>query len=265
MQQNQSAILQLLRNFIWIHGRYKIHQRLVNVGLRLSIMEAWQPTSEIEVAAFFEDDVVVSPYWFSWAHDTLGQYAPVGAHNAIEADPRFVGLALFRPIFDELSNKRVHVNNNYAPFLLQQPCSWGSVYLPGPWRRFREFFEKEKEKDIKVRRLEGARNPTSNYWNYKSSWKKYLVYHMYRNGLYMIYPNLPKKLVLSTSLLLPGEHPTPPKKLFILSVVRKEHLQDELVERSLRQFTNMKDMKVYDVMFDEAQSVDALLPKGGQV
>ncbi|RNF26495.1 uncharacterized protein Tco025E_01200 [Trypanosoma conorhini] len=263
LQEKQSAIIQMLRDFAWPHGGYKIHQRLINAGLRLSIMEAWQPTSDREVAAFFEDDVVVSPYWFSWVHDALGQYAPVGAGNIIEADPHFVGFALFRPIFDELSRRRVEVKNSYAPFLLQQPCSWGAVYLPGPWRRFREFFEREKENDLRVRRLGRARNPTSNYWNHNSSWKKYLIYYMYRNGLYMMYPNLPEKLVLSTSRLLPGEHPTPSRKLFVLSLVQKEHLRKELVERSLSQFTSMKDMKVFDVMFNEAQSVDALLPKGG--
>ncbi|EKF39410.1 hypothetical protein MOQ_000363 [Trypanosoma cruzi marinkellei] len=265
MQQNQSGILQFLRTLKWPYGQYKIHQRLKNAGLRLSIMEAWQPTSDREVAAFFEDDVVVSPYWFSWVYDALAHYAPVGSQGAIETEPRFIGFGLFRPIVDEISRRRVHVKNDYAPFLLQQPCSWGAVYLPGPWRRFRELFERERNRDPTVKRPEWAVNPVSNSWSYKSSWKKYLIYYMYWNGWYMMYPNLPEKLVLSTSLLLPGEHPTPPKKLFLLEVLRKEHLEKDFVKESLVKFASMKDMQVYDMMFNKTRNVDDLIPKADEV
>ncbi|KAF5223433.1 hypothetical protein ECC02_003452 [Trypanosoma cruzi] len=264
MQQKQSGILQFLRTLKWPYGQYKIHRRLTNVGLRLSIMEAWQPTSDREVAAFFEDDVVVSPYWFSWVYDALAHYAPVGAQGAIETESRFIGFGLFRPIFDELSRRRVHVKNDYAPFLLQQPCSWGAVYLPGPWRRFRELFEEDKNRDPILKRPKGALTPVSNSWKYNSSWKKYLIYYMRWNGWYMMYPNLPEKLVLSTSLLLPGEHPTPPKKLFLLDVLRKEHLEKDCVKESLSKFTNMKEMQVYDLMFDKARTVDDLMPKADE-
>ncbi|ORC84569.1 uncharacterized protein TM35_000431370, partial [Trypanosoma theileri] len=164
-------------------------------------------------------------------------------------DPRFIGFSLFRPIRCQLSSRDITVKNGYAPFLLQQPSSWGAVYFPKPWREFRRFFDETKNLDIKVKMGRGQPDPDSNLWDYLTSWKKYLIYYMHTHGWYMMYPNFPKNLVLSTSRHLAGEHRTPSKKKFVLPLVRPRHMEDEAVRNSVWNFPSMESMKMYDVMF----------------
>ncbi|KAH9597018.1 hypothetical protein LSM04_000082 [Trypanosoma melophagium] len=262
MRKKQTEIMEILNSVSWPYGRYKIHQRYTNVGLRYSIMEAWQPVNDREVAAFFEDDVEVSPYWFSWVAEALVRYAPIGAGHAIDVDDRFIGLSLFRPLTCQYSVRDITVNNGYAPFLLQQPSSWGAVYFPKQWRQFREFFDETKDKDLQVNMGRGRRSPLSNKWDYPTSWKKSLVYYMHLRGWYMMYPNFPNRLVLSTSHQLAGVHRTPSKAKFVLPLVGAKDMEDAVVRDSVWNFPSMGSMKVYDVMFNELPVVHRI-PSGG--
>ena len=209
-----------LDNFQWPHGPLTIHRRIVNAGLRTSIMEAWHPT-EIgnEAGAFFEDDIEVSPYWYSWSLAAMRKYAEGDASQPHE---RLLGIALFRQVWDELSQKKCSVDNHFKAFGLQQPCSWGAIYFPKPWRRFKKFYEasiKTGEKPSVGIVSPHKKAPRSDTWDHKSSWKIYLIKAMVLNGWWMLYPNFPDSTVLATNHLMAGEHATPSKKWFELDVV----------------------------------------------
>ena len=213
------------RNFVssfrWRHGPLRIHRRMQNAGLKRSIMEAWYPTQDDECGAFFEDDIEVSPYWYAWAQAGIKQY--MGHHE------RLLGISLYRPIYDELSKNTCTVDNDFSAFALQQPCSWGAVYFPAPWRQFREWYDEfvlvEGDEDKKGRKITvqvttaDGHHPSSNTWASSSSWKKYLIKLMSDHGWFMVYPNLPDRMVYATNHLMQGEHKTPPRELFELPLL----------------------------------------------
>ena len=64
-------------------------------------------------------------------------------------------------------------------------------------------------------------------------------------GWFMVYPNLPDTMVLSTNHLLQGEHPLPPRRYFELP------LYDGHSDAStaLTNLPPLKDMQAFDVMF----------------
>jgi hypothetical protein len=238
---------------MWSHGPLRVHRRDVNVGLKRSIMEAWYPLSDDETAAFFEDDIEVSPYWFRWVSTAITTHGPART-NTDGADRKLLGVSLFRPIFDELSGKDVRLDNENNPFILQQPCSWGAVYFAGPWRRFRNWYE-ENRRDEPL--LDDANDPeirpSSNSWDSKSSWKKYLIKLMYLRGWFMIYPNFPNLESLSKNHLMPGEHPLPPKKKFKLPLVSAGELSDE-TRLSMGRMPPLEEMQAFNVMFKRVGS-----------
>ena len=72
---------------------------------------------------------------------------------------------------------------------------------------------------------------------------------MYEKGQFMLYPNFPDKMVLSTSHLLQGEHNTPKKQWYDLPL-----LPSKMTGKQRAAFDSLPDlheMKAYDVMFTE--------------
>lgn len=242
-----------LDSFDWPHGPFEIHRRLGNAGLKKNIMESWYPRKDDEVAAFFEDDIEVSHEWFRWVNGGMLQYFA----SSSTVDPKLLGLSLYRPIHDELSGRDVRKpTNDGSPFLLQQPCSWGAVYFPQPWRKFRRWYDEHRGESAElVDPNKPNVRPSSNTWDSASSWKKYLIKLMYVEGWFMVYPNFGGSTVLSTNHLLPGVHNTPPKDLFELPLVPPMESMSDDDKRVLELFPPLTSLVTYDVMFKRVPSL----------
>lgn len=245
-----------LDTFEWPHGPYDLHRRLANAGLKKTIMESWYPTSDSEVAAFFEDDIEVSHEWFRWVNGGMEAYFP----SPSTVDAKLLGLSLYRPVKDELSGRDVRKpTNDGSPFILQQPCSWGSVFFPKPWRTFRQWYDAHRGEPAELVDPERPSiHPSSNTWDSGSSWKKYLIKLMYVEGWYMVYPNFGSSYVLSTNHLLPGVHNTPPKDLFELPLVPSLSLMTDDDKRVLHLFPPLHTLVAFDVMFKRVPALSAL-------
>ena len=60
--------------FRWKHGPVTINRRVENAGLKNSVLEAWYPRyNAVECVAFFEDDIEVLPYWYSFTLATMNK------------------------------------------------------------------------------------------------------------------------------------------------------------------------------------------------
>eukprot|EP01012_Entosiphon_sulcatum_P008960 TRINITY_DN14940_c0_g1_i1.p1 TRINITY_DN14940_c0_g1~~TRINITY_DN14940_c0_g1_i1.p1 ORF type:complete len:411 (+),score=43.07 TRINITY_DN14940_c0_g1_i1:25-1257(+) len=237
----------------WPHGSFRVLKRTHNVGLRANIMEAWYPVRPNSFAAFFEDDIEVSPYWFHWVDNALRKYY-FGSSSPPE---RMVGISLYRPIHDELTEKSMVIENGHKPFLLQQPCSWGAVYFPAAWRYFREWMTVQTS-DPRITDFWLA----SNTWHADSSWKKYLIKLMYSKGLFMIYPNLPDKRVLATNHLMKGAHPLPKRELFYLPLLSHDAVQKYEKENKgltkLLDCPSLQTLQVFDLRVKRVSSIQEL-------
>jgi hypothetical protein len=79
--------------------------------------------------------------------------------------------------------------------------------MPQPWVDFLNYMntrldiQKELGADVTAVSV-----PLSQTMVWASSWKKYMVEMMYTNDLYMIYPNFPRQISLSTNHVELGEH-----------------------------------------------------------
>ena len=224
------AIDAVIHGFGWPHGEVKARRRRSRAGLRDNVLGAWTPSADTDPPAIFlEDDIELSPLWWHWIQATLRRYA-----TSPEL-PGLVGVSLFTP--DNLNepyrnrgdwatcpwqarHARSRQPDAASALLFGQPCSWGALYLAGPWRRFL------READA-LRRMDKANLPllpcrpasvssgpaaeckpadvVANRWG-SSSWKRLLLVHMYAHGLYMVFPNLPSRTSFSTNHVEPGTH-----------------------------------------------------------
>ena len=75
-------VVNVTKQFEWGHGPKRVVSRSRNVGLEENIMSCWEKCEAEEAAFFFEDDVVVSPYYFEWATSLLDTYQVKTAEGA---------------------------------------------------------------------------------------------------------------------------------------------------------------------------------------
>lgn len=87
-----------------------------------------------------EDDIEVSMSFYGWLKYTLLTFRH-GRQSA--RDPRLLGVSLYTQRLEELARPPRRLTH-YAtlggrPFAQQLPCSWGALYFPEHWRRFRAY------------------------------------------------------------------------------------------------------------------------------
>lgn len=126
----------------WPFGEASHRLRQKNVGLATAVLESYNPAAgaDHEYAVLLEDDIEVSASFYGWLKYTLLAFRH-GRQSA--RDPRLLGVSLYTPRLEELARPRRRLTH-YAtlggrPFAQQLPCSWGALYFPEHWRRFRAY------------------------------------------------------------------------------------------------------------------------------
>ncbi len=179
------------------HGDTFVHRAKQKLGLKLSVMSAWDAADDSEFAIMLEDDVEVSPYFLRFAEHAIRAY---GKHG------KLMGVSLFHQLWDEVNDLPAQFSTHHNPFLLQFPQSWGAIYFPRAWREFVKFAAEYVGDPI-------VPNTHTNHWSAESSWKKYAIKYMHERGLFMVYTNFPRHQSLSVHHAEPGTHflTKPPK------------------------------------------------------
>ena len=189
--------------FEWPFGEKTILLRTKSFGLERMVTKSWQARNDKEFVFFFEDDIEVNSKYFQFALEIMKKKPEI-----INKDSDFVGIALTTPKYDEVNlNHSIWTpeTNGNQLILLQQPCSWGALYFPWKWRKFLSYYRSRRQRtnkvvdDIKV-------IPKSCVWDWKKSWKKYLMEMMVIEGYLMIYPSLPRQESFSVHHQEIGEH-----------------------------------------------------------
>jgi hypothetical protein len=58
--------LALAANFTWAHGRKRVRRRVLRAGLISAVAESWYPDDDDDYGLLLEDDIEVSPLFYSW-------------------------------------------------------------------------------------------------------------------------------------------------------------------------------------------------------
>lgn len=171
--ENQEVI-DLAEEFQWSHGKKIVRTFTENQGLRKHIIQCVDYSMEYGAAIIFEDDIVVSPYFYDYAKKALDLYA---------SDKRIFALALYSQIWNGYKNKVFYpLRNGTDAYLTQCECSWGECFIGEQWRKFRRWYNNNGDN------LQYRDDVPSQMFEWTNSWAKYVGYYIVANDLYFVVP-----------------------------------------------------------------------------
>jgi hypothetical protein len=172
----------------WPHGPFRIIEREKNLGLKAHVLACGDLTSQHDAVIVLEDDLLVSPGFYTYARR---------AHEFYSAEDRIASIALYSRVYQVFANVRfIPLKDRFDTFFMQVPCSWGQMWTRRQWRLFREHLEE---------------NPTVNEadlvpdgvlsWP-QSSWMKHFYSYLTATDRLVVYPYDS----LTTNMGEPGAH-----------------------------------------------------------
>ncbi|RKO89338.1 hypothetical protein BDK51DRAFT_27876 [Blyttiomyces helicus] len=200
----RQSVLQVADNWVWTHGRKRVRSRAVNVGLAMQWYEIWHPASDDEVAFVVEDDLELSPLWYTWMEKALRTY--YWDVEPSERDPRMYGISLQNQ-GTCMSGCTVSVSNGHKPFRYQLVGTWGQLLFPRPWLHFTDWIDVKSTMDYKPL----FSNLKSNKWFTGASdkgkaWTFHFIAFVAEMGYYNVYTNFEDKRSLSVCHREAGVH-----------------------------------------------------------
>lgn len=167
-------ILKIANEFHWKHGEKRIINHKENLGLRMHILTCGDLSSEYGAVIVLEDDLYVSPYFYTYTCEAIDFY---------KDDENIAEIALYS------YNRNVNANLPFIPlksafdtYFMQFPASWGQCWTDKQWTGFRNWYNEKQ--DI----LPTDEIPEHVKLWPESSWLKYFTKYIVVKDKYVVYP-----------------------------------------------------------------------------
>lgn len=168
-------VYKVAESFEWSFGNKKIISGSHHLGLKKHVLQCGDLTGQYGGIILLEDDLLVSPYFYSYA---------TSAANFYRDDQSIAGISLF--------NYRV-AENCFFPFsavedgadvyFLQVASSWGQLFSANQWKHFRLWLT-DNENELPEYLPQYLRS-----WS-ASSWKKHFIHYLIQKNKYFVFPRV---------------------------------------------------------------------------
>ncbi|AJA70394.1 Glycosyl transferase family 2 [Myroides sp. A21] len=171
----ENKVLEVSEDFDWKFGEKKIINHQENLGLKRHILKCGQFTKLYQAICVFEDDIFVSPSFYSYAKQSYYYY---------RNNPIVGGISIYSHKYNYLAGLKFDpIDNGKDTFFMQQAQSWGQIWYEEIWNDFYEWYELNKSKSLVD--LNFPKHISS--WP-ESSWLKYHMKYLYEKNLFFVYP-----------------------------------------------------------------------------
>lgn len=232
---SHSEVVKIAHEFEWHYGRKEVIEHKENMGLRKHVISCGNLVRSYDSIIMLEDDIYVSPKFYSYALNSLEFY---GDKNYIG------GISLYKHEKNPNNNRPFQpLPNNFDVFFLQFAQSWGQCWSRTMWEEFINWYNNniEWEKD-------DVDLPSFVLGWPASSWLKYYIKYLAVTNKYFIYPNNS----FSTNFHDAGTHNKDDANNYC-----QVHL-DVLSDSKMR-FPKINEAVCYDVYF-ELQNIHNYIP-----
>ena len=176
-KSDSDKVCNVAQKFQWNHGEKEIRTFHERQGLKKHILSCADYLQKYEAVFIFEDDIVVSPYFYHYGKACIEYYSE---NDNIE------GISLYSAKWNPNGNFPFEpIKTGYDTYFHQYAQSWGQIWLRKRWKDFmtwyhenEDFFEKEKNADV----------PANLYTWGKNSWLKYHIAYCAIKNKYFVYP-----------------------------------------------------------------------------
>lgn len=212
-----------VKDFEWPYGQKYVNIQEERLGLKNHIYQCGDLTEYFKAIILLEDDLFVSPYFYSYVLKTLEKYGE---------DNRIAQISLYK-------NERngyvglpfANIQNGSDVFLMQDVSTWGECWTKSMWNKFKEWRDKHSEEDIQNVDMPD----TIKGWT--RAWSKYYNAYVRDTNKYIVYPNVS----VTTNFSDAGEHGSDNN-----CVVQVNLLQNDFVYR----LNDFEQLVKYDIYFN---------------
>ena len=225
--QSRKILLEFTKTWEWSYGTKKIHDITEFRGIRkqwLNVYSEEEKDNEEDngIVVIFEDDLIVSPFYFIWlknAHKFYSHRDDIAGYSLHNWKITATGKAI----------EKIRTENNSA-FLQLQVGPWGFSPNMHVWKKFLNSFSSV---DVNIPELISTKWYQDHLKRGKgyAMWTHTFMSYCYHNNLFTVYPNLRNNRELAIHLELNGEH-------FKNSILRVSQLQ-ESVDDAIFSFNTM--------------------------
>lgn len=176
-KSDRTDVLDLALSFEWQHGEKRVLAREENLGLRRHILACGELTAEYGAILLFEDDLFLSPYFYSYA---------IGAFEAYRHDPRIAGISLYSHRYNETACRPFEpLEDGRDVFFMRLAASSGEGWTREQWQSFRTWYEAHPDPSQDPFCLpQDIQN-----WP-ERSWKKHFNRYLSAHDRYFVYPRV---------------------------------------------------------------------------
>ena len=173
----------------WSHGNKKIRTFSERQGLRKHILACGEFLNEYEAIAVLEDDLIVSPAFYSYMVQSVEYYKDCSEIAGISLYTHGMNVNEELPFIPTVNSSDVYFQ--------QFAQSWGQIWMRESWLEFKNWYLENCDKpvaDVTVPEFVSS-------WS-GSSWLKYHIKYCIENNKYFVYPYTS----LTTCFSDAGEH-----------------------------------------------------------
>lgn len=187
-KSNTDIVERFADNYKWKHGEKIVDKHEKNLGLRSHMMSLGKWFDRFYAIVVLEDDIVVSPNFYTYTKQTVEKY---------HVCPNIAGISLYGfSINYQIGLPFQPVKDEHDVYFMNCAMSWGEVWMRDSWKKFYEWYLSHQDFPM-MKHL-----PRSIcLWNQKS-WLKYHTRYCIEENKYFVYPYAS----LSTNFGDAGEH-----------------------------------------------------------
>ena len=187
-KSNTNTVEQFADEFQWKHGEKIVDKHDENLGLRQHMMSLGKWFEWFDAIVVLEDDIVVSPNFYSYTCQAVNKYCTctdIAGISLYSYSVNYQNSTPFQPYKDE-----------HDAYFMNCAMSWGEVWMRDSWRCFYDWYLKHQDFPIMSHLPRGICA-----WNQKS-WLKYHIRYCIEENKFFVHPYVS----LTTNYGDVGEH-----------------------------------------------------------
>ncbi|MEN8229371.1 MAG: glycosyltransferase family 2 protein [Bacteroidota bacterium] len=180
-------VKKLAESFTWPFGEKEVRYQAEHLGLKKHVLQCGDLSREYGAVIVLEDDLFVSPYFYSYAISAMKFYGN---------DEQIGGISLYNQPRQEAEELPfMPLTDHSDVYFLQLPSSLGQLWTRDQWTQFRTWFDSKPDLST---------IPVPDYiirWP-ETSWKKYFAAFLLDADKFFVYP----RISLTTNFFDAGTH-----------------------------------------------------------
>lgn len=211
------------KHFEWQYGPKKIIEHAAHLGLKQHILSCGDLAHEYGSVILLEDDLLVSPHFYSYAQQAQDHY---------RHDRKIAGISLYNyQVAESCFYPFRAIDDGSDVYFMQVASSWGQLWTKEQWVAFTGWLAMHPE-------LPGNSTIPEyiKHWG-PHSWKKHFIHYLIATGTYFVFP----RLSLTTNFEEPGTN---------ASTKNTFHAALQLAAKDYKFTSPEKSQAVYDAWFE---------------